>query len=355
LDLDENEWWALGQHYGLATPLLDWTDSPYAAAFFAFEPEEESGTSHRAIFGLEAGGIPSRSREIAENERHGKRWGVEVIRPLNHHDIRLVSQAGLFSKAPTGLDLTAWVQRYFHGSKYRRLVKILIPSRERIVALNTLNRMNINHLSLFPDLTGSARFCNTAASVLDYVRPEGRIAEREQQEDLDSIEPPSISLRARGRPIDAQQLRGIAHTNRRLLSIEKIRCEASGQDRMYGVDVPARFEWLVSKLADAGLTHTNDVEDAILSLDAERCAAIYSEFGGSSTVNKEDGLQLLAVAHAAKTMNRDAFEAYRTKHGFTPETKKKEPLYERLRLLQLSAARPPSSEAIGLEGKNETK
>jgi hypothetical protein len=72
----------------------------------------------------------------------------------------LVSQDGLFTRAPIGISIQQWVSREFKGSSASVLLRIEIPDSDRLHCLRALSRMNINHLSLFPDLTGASRATN---------------------------------------------------------------------------------------------------------------------------------------------------------------------------------------------------
>lgn len=168
---DDNDWWALGQHQGLSTPLLDWTQSPFVALYFAFFETGDHVGKTRAIWAL--GPIESKNREIRnESDKESAETPpniLEVIRPPQDENTRLVNQAGLFTRAPLGTTVDSWVAENFSGITNRQiLLKMVIRDVEREKCLKTLNKMNINHLTLFPDLFGAAEYCNMVMRIPKY-------------------------------------------------------------------------------------------------------------------------------------------------------------------------------------------
>ena len=153
--LSDDNWWALGQHHGLATPLLDWTNSPYVALFFALE--EMAASECSIVYALN-------TRRIMDLLEMDDLFGepsdddFKFVRPMSDENSRLVAQAGLFTRSTIDIDIEGWVSKRFAGkSKKAVLLKIFIPNAERIKCLKALNVMNINHTSLFPDLYGAGK------------------------------------------------------------------------------------------------------------------------------------------------------------------------------------------------------
>jgi len=166
--LYENELWALGQHYGLYTPLLDWSQSPYVGLFFALTDISKSSTGLRTLWALNSGDIEPITKWYKNKHPKSKKNDIELINPILDENERLVNQSGLFTKVPLTTDIENWVM---NGPKIRwlTLYKIDFPESLRNEGIAYLNLMNINHSSLYPDLSGSSLDTNIKLEQTDYI------------------------------------------------------------------------------------------------------------------------------------------------------------------------------------------
>lgn len=170
------QWWALMQHYGAPTRLLDWTASPYVAAYFACEqsPREPGAVFIAHPFTVSQqvkaryGGSEVPNRELGSANAPDLAF---FLVPSPRPD-RSVAQQGHFSLAlniladHSAIILRASTDPSSGTVNEGHVLKWIIPADLKLIFLRNLRVMNVAAHALFPGLDGLGR------SVRDLIRTE---------------------------------------------------------------------------------------------------------------------------------------------------------------------------------------
>lgn len=144
------EFLAFLQHNGFPTPLLDWTYSPYIAAYFAFESLNHFAPQSKyvSIYSFNAHAWSSaykQNYDFADFTPH-----VSVLKPRMVGNHKLALQQGCFTWANV-FDIEEHIRR--HETDGRNfLVKYNLFATERPRAMTELSLMGISAVQLMPSV-----------------------------------------------------------------------------------------------------------------------------------------------------------------------------------------------------------
>lgn len=161
------DWTFLMQHYGVPTRLLDWSESPLVAMFFAINEDAENLEADAAVWCLKPT-ILNKNAGIADphepqyipsfEDEELKPYMTEAIRKprvellpvatiATRNNARIQAQMGTFTIHHTNKIPLEEVGDKSHMAKY------VVPNAARATIRAELKLLGLNRFSLFPELT----------------------------------------------------------------------------------------------------------------------------------------------------------------------------------------------------------
>jgi hypothetical protein len=147
--------WSILQHYGYPTPMIDWTFSPFVAAYFAFANVAPDQDEPARIFILD---------QVAWNERHGRQAFIVDAAPPQMVVLESVPVANPRSAAQQALftvtnmaDVEGHIRAMEQEDGRSYLTVCDLPASERSQIMQELELMGITYGSLFPGIDGVCR------------------------------------------------------------------------------------------------------------------------------------------------------------------------------------------------------